>query len=129
MREVKARYVVGPTAAPPRREWAPPDHRHAARPIALKDVPVAARRGAAHVRPMSARAVFAAGYVGAQSQDVLGAYFPSWMLCVLAALAATAAIRWIFAKTGVDGSLPVPVVVYLALVAAFSLGGWLLWLG
>ena len=67
-------------------------------------------------------------HVGAQSRDVLGAYFPSWMLCVLVALVATAAIRWIFVKVGVDRSLPAPVVVYLALTVVFSLGGWLLWL-
>jgi hypothetical protein len=78
---------------------------------------------------MSVSAVSAAGAVGAQSLDVLGAYFPSWMLCALGALAATAAIRWLFAKAGVDRALPVPVVVYLALTVALSLGGWLLWLG
>jgi hypothetical protein len=78
---------------------------------------------------MSVSAVLAAGRVGAQSQDVLGAYFPSWMLCALAALAITAAIRWILVRAGVDRSLPVPVVVYLALTVAVSLGGWLLWLG
>lgn len=74
-------------------------------------------------------AVFAAARIGAQSQDVLGAYFPSWMLCALVALAITAAIHWIFVKAGVDRSLPVPIVVYLALTVALSLGGWLLWLG
>jgi YtcA family len=78
---------------------------------------------------MSVSAVFGAGRIGAQSQYVLGAYFPSWMLCALAALAITAAIRWIFVKVGVDRSLPVPLVIYLALTVAFSLGGWLLWPG
>jgi hypothetical protein len=78
---------------------------------------------------MSVSAVSAAGAVGAQSLDVLGAYFPSWMLCALGALAVTAVIRWLFAKAGVDRALPVPVVVYLALTVALSLGGWLLWLG
>jgi YtcA family len=84
---------------------------------------------AAHRVSMSSSAAFAAERIGAQSQDVLGAYFPSWMFCALAALTVTAMIRWIFVKAGVDRSLPVPVVVYLALTVAFSLGGWLLWLG
>jgi hypothetical protein len=78
---------------------------------------------------MSAGVVFASERIGAQSQDVLGAYFPSWMFCALAALALTAVIRWILVKVGVEHSLPVPVVVYLALTVALSLGGWLLWLG
>jgi hypothetical protein len=78
---------------------------------------------------MSVGAISAAERIGAQSQDVLGAYFPSWMFCALAALAVTAMVRWIFVKVGVDRALPVPVVVYLALTVALSLGGWLLWLG
>ena len=79
-------------------------------------------------RPMAASAVCALGFVGAQSRNVLGAYFPSWMFCVLIALAVTAAIRWLFGKVGVERSLPAPIVVYLALTVVFSLGGWLLWL-
>jgi hypothetical protein len=69
------------------------------------------------------------GMAGPQSRNVLGAYFPSWMIVALIALAATAAVRWLLVKAGVDRSVPVPVVVYLALAVAFSLGGWLLWLG
>jgi Ca2+/Na+ antiporter len=57
---------------------------------------------------------------GAQSRDVLGAYFPSWMLCVLIALVVTVAVRWIFIRVGVERSLPAPVVVYLALTTVFS---------
>src|SRR5262245_51979215 len=78
---------------------------------------------------MSVNAVSATGAGGAQSRDVLGAYFPSWMFCALGALALTAMIRWLFVRAGVDRSLPVPVVVYLALTVALSLAGWLLWLG
>ena len=99
------------------------------RPGGLEGRPEAHAAALRMFRSMSASAVCAARLAGPQSQDVLGAYFPSWMLCVLAALAATAAIRWIFAKVGVDRSVPVPVVVYLALTVALSLGGWLLWLG
>jgi hypothetical protein len=78
---------------------------------------------------MSAGAISVTERIGAQSRDVLGAYFPSWMFCALAALAVTAIVRWIFVKAGVERTLPAPVVVYLALTVALSLGGWLLWLG
>jgi hypothetical protein len=74
---------------------------------------------------MVAGAVLALG-VFAQSRDVFGAYFPSWLFCVLIALAATAVVRALFVRAGIDRSLPVPVVVYLAIVVAFSFGGWLL---
>jgi hypothetical protein len=67
--------------------------------------------------------------VGAQSQNVLGAYFPSWMFCAVAALVATALVRWLLVRAGVDRVLPVPVLVYLAMTVSFSLAGWLLWLG
>jgi hypothetical protein len=51
------------------------------------------------------------------------------MFCVLGALVATAVLRMIFIRTGVAPTLPAPVFVYLAIVVAFSLGGWLLWVG
>jgi len=77
---------------------------------------------------MSMSAVVALATVGAQTRNVLGAYFPSWMLCALLALLATALVRWLIIRAGVDRSLPAPVLVYVALIVAFSLGGWLLWL-
>ena len=65
----------------------------------------------------------------APSQDVLGTYFPSWMLCAIGGVCVTVVLRLLFVRTGVDRTLPAPVVVYLASAAACSLGGWLLWLG
>jgi hypothetical protein len=73
--------------------------------------------------PVSALAI-----AGAQTRNVLGAYFPSWMLCVLIALAATALVRWLLVRGGANQSPRAAVVVYLAMVVVFSLGSWLLWL-
>jgi hypothetical protein len=69
------------------------------------------------------------GGLAAPSRDILGSYFPAWMFCALGALVATALLRWLFVRAGIDRTLPAPVVVYLAITVAFSLGGWLLWLG
>jgi hypothetical protein len=77
---------------------------------------------------MPVSAVSALAIAGAQTRNVLGAYFPSWMFCALLALAATAVVRWLIVRAGLDRSLPAPVLVYAALIVAFSLGGWLLWL-
>ena len=63
-----------------------------------------------------------------QTRNVLGAYFPSWMICVLLALGATALLRWLVIRAGANRPSRAPIVVYLALIVAFSLGGWLLWL-
>jgi len=64
----------------------------------------------------------------APSQTILGSYFPSWMVCALAGLGATVVIRQVFAATGLGRTLPAPLVVYLALVVAFSFATWLIWL-
>jgi hypothetical protein len=73
-------------------------------------------------------ATFLSGCSSAPSRNILGSYFPSWMICALIGLAATVAVRALLAKAGIDGELPVPIVVYLAFATAFSLAVWLLWL-
>jgi hypothetical protein len=69
-----------------------------------------------------------AGCGGAPSQNILGSYFPSWMLCALAGLFASIAIRQGLVAMGIDKSLPVPLLVYLALTVALAFATWLLWL-
>jgi hypothetical protein len=68
------------------------------------------------------------GCSSAPSRNILGSYFPSWMICALIGLAATVALRALLAKTGIDAVLPMPIVVYLAFATAISLAIWLLWL-
>lgn len=70
-----------------------------------------------------------AGCSTAPSQNILGSYFPSWMVCTLAGLAVTLVVRQVFVLTGIDKDLPAPLVVYLALVVAFAFAGWLAWFG
>jgi hypothetical protein len=68
------------------------------------------------------------GCSSAPSRNILGSYFPSWMICALIGMAATVVLRAVLAKTGIDEELPMPIVVYLAFATAFSLAIWLLWL-
>ncbi len=70
-----------------------------------------------------------AGCSPAPSQNILGSYFPSWMICALAGLGMTIVVRQVFVLTGIDKDLPVPLVVYLAVVVAFAFATWLAWLG
>ena len=65
---------------------------------------------------------------GAPSVAVVGSYFPSWMLCTLAAIATTLACRMLLVSGGWDRQLPAPVLVYVCLCASFSLLFWLIWL-
>ena len=64
----------------------------------------------------------------APSRNIFGSYFPSWMLCALMAMVATAILRWIFIRTGIDRDIRSPVLVYLCILVSFTLGIWLVWL-
>jgi YtcA family len=68
------------------------------------------------------------GCSSAPSRNILGSYFPSWMICALIGMGVTVAVRALLAKSGIDAVLPMPIVVYLAFATAFSLAIWLLWL-
>jgi hypothetical protein len=65
---------------------------------------------------------------GAPSRNILGSYFPSWMVCALVALVLTIIVRGVFVRTGIDAVLPAPLVAYLGLFAAFTFAVWLIWL-
>jgi YtcA family len=69
-----------------------------------------------------------AGCEGAPSRNILGSYFPSWMVCALFGIAMAGIARAIFKSTGLLKELPAPFVVLLAIgcVATFAL--WLVWL-
>jgi hypothetical protein len=70
-----------------------------------------------------------AGCSPAPSQNILGSYFPSWMICALIGIAAAVAMRQIFVAIGVEEALPAPLAVHLALATAFAFAAWLIWLG
>jgi hypothetical protein len=68
------------------------------------------------------------GCDGAPSRNILGSYFPSWMLCALVGLALALAARAIFKTSGLLVDLPVPFVVMMAIGCAGTFAMWLLWL-
>jgi hypothetical protein len=95
--------------------------------VSAKSIDAAARtllRGA----PATVVITLLSGCSSAPSRNILGSYFPSWMICALIGMGATVAVRVLLAKTGIDAVLPMPIVVYLAFATAFSLAIWLLWL-
>ena len=65
---------------------------------------------------------------GAPSRNILGSYFPSWMICALAGIAAAAIGRSILKATGLLEEVPAPLAVLLAIACAVTFGLWLLWL-
>jgi hypothetical protein len=68
------------------------------------------------------------GCDGAPSRNILGSYFPSWMVCALVGIALALAARAIFKASGILEELPVPFVVMLAIACASTFAMWLIWL-
>jgi hypothetical protein len=92
-------------------------------------------RGGAFCRfPAAARLSAAAmlgllgGCDGAPSRNILGSYFPSWMVCALVGMALALAARAIFKASGLLEELPAPLVVMLAIGCAGTFAMWLIWL-
>jgi YtcA family len=72
--------------------------------------------------------VGSAGCTGAPAHDILGSFFPSWMICALLGLVLAIIVRQILVAMGVDEAVPAPVLVYLVMAVAFAFALWLLWL-
>jgi YtcA family len=68
------------------------------------------------------------GCSGAPSRNILGSYFPSWMVCALAGIALALLARALLKATGILNEIPVPFVVILAIACAGTFAMWLLWL-
>ena len=66
------------------------------------------------------------GCAGSHVVNVLGSYFPVWLVCMLLGVAAAFAARWLFLKFKVEpyvGPLPL---IYTCVVVAISCLTWLL---
>jgi hypothetical protein len=62
---------------------------------------------------------------GAPSVNLLGAFFPSWMLCVVIGIALTLAGSRALLAAGLERLIEPRGVLYPALVLAFTLAAWL----
>ena len=67
-----------------------------------------------------------AGCERAPSVDVLGSYFPGWLICLVIALPCTVLVRSILRRLQVEVSAPV--IVYPSLLALFTFAQWLIFL-
>ncbi|WP_094507710.1 YtcA family lipoprotein [Brucella thiophenivorans] len=56
------------------------------------------------------------------SFSLLGAYFPSWMLCLFIAIVITILVRVIMIRIGLDDILPFRLTAYTAIVIAIACG-------
>ena len=59
----------------------------------------------------------------APSFDILGSFFPAWLVCLVLALLLTIGVRWLLMRVGV--MLSFPVLTYPSLTALVTLSLWL----
>ncbi len=59
----------------------------------------------------------------APSFDILGSFFPAWLLCLAAGLLLTVAARWLLIRARFV--LAVPILTYPSLTALFTFALWL----
>jgi hypothetical protein len=60
----------------------------------------------------------------APSVEVLGSFFPAWLVCFILAIMLTALVRFLMARLRVKVALPI--LMYLGLAAFFTFALWLM---
>ena len=63
----------------------------------------------------------------APSFDILGSYFPAWLICLALSVVLTVVVRWLLLRSQIE--LVFPVLVYPSLTAVFAFGMWLVFYG
>ena len=56
--------------------------------------------------------------------NVIGSFFPSWMLCGLIGIASALLGRWLFVRTGLDPYVGPPMIIYPSLAIFVTLVLW-----
>jgi len=74
-------------------------------------------------------AILVAGCSYAPTLDLLGSYFPAWMLCAGVGIVAAVVIRLILAVAGINDYVVAPLLTYAALAVSATLLTWLIWFG
>jgi uncharacterized membrane protein YeaQ/YmgE (transglycosylase-associated protein family) len=70
--------------------------------------------------------IFLTGCRGAPSINLLGSFFPGWMLCMILGVIGALVLRQIFTKVNIHAHLPLPAFVYFCLWVFITLLSWLL---
>lgn len=69
------------------------------------------------------------GCTSAPLQNVLGSFFPSWMVCIILGTVASALLRAVIGMFGVQDAVPVPMLTYLLIALCVTFLIWLLVFG
>ncbi len=60
------------------------------------------------------------------SFDLLGSYFPSWMMCLVAGIVTTLLVRFVLHRVNWEKQLAPPVLIYPSMAAFFCFSLWLI---
>ena len=74
-------------------------------------------------------ALAVAGCSTAPTMDLLGSYFPAWMLCAVVGVFTAVVIRQILAVAGINDYVVAPLLTYAGLAVSATLLAWLFWFG
>ena len=61
------------------------------------------------------------------AQEILGSFFPAWMLCAAIGVAGAVVGRRLLVAVGVNEWIPAAPLTYIGLAAAVTLLIWLIW--
>lgn len=86
-------------------------------------------RWAASGTPPTAIALMVSGCSHAPTMDLLGSYFPAWMLCAALGVLAAVMIRQLLAAAGIAEYVIAPLLTYAGLAVFVTLLVWLFWFG
>ena len=70
-----------------------------------------------------------AGCSYSPTMDLLGSYFPAWMLCAVVGIVAAIIIRQILVVAGINDYVVAPLLTYAGLAVSATLLAWLIWFG
>ncbi len=65
----------------------------------------------------------------APAVNVVGSFFPAWMLCALIGIAVAVCLRQVLVLVGLEDSLVLPLLTHTAVGVAATLAVWLIWFG
>jgi YtcA family len=74
-------------------------------------------------------ALLVSGCSTSPSLNILGSFFPAWMLCAVAGILAAVVLRLALLALGINRYLIAPPLTYLSIAVAGTLLVWLLWFG
>ena len=85
--------------------------------------------GAPRALRQAALALTVSGCSYSPTLNLLGSYFPAWMLCAVVGIAAAVIIRQILGAAGVNEYVVAPLLTYAGLALSATLLAWLFWFG